>query len=68
MKLRKETVGTYTIVNEDGSDGGMIQGDEHWTGKPRKWWWINIPGCPLNMTRTLKEAKEWAGVAPTYRA
>ena len=39
---------------------GMIQGDEHYTGKPRRFWRINYLG-DTNQTMTLKEARQWVG-------
>ena len=61
MKLHKETSGTYTIQDSEGAIMGMIQGDEHYTGKPRRFWRISFNGY-FNQARTLKEARQWVGV------
>ena len=61
LTIKREMAGIYTVLNA-GKSVGMIQGDEHYTGKPRKWWTADVQGIPFNMFKTLTEAKEYVGI------
>ena len=57
--FNKQSAGVYEVL-DNGVHVGLIVGDEHHTGKARRYWRINIQGASLNQTRTLAEAKAWA--------
>ena len=62
MRTAKQNGAGIYDVNEDGEHIGMIMGSEHYTGERRGYWIITLRGEPRNQTRTLKEAKQYAGV------